>query len=179
MAWTDMTAEPERDTCMTPTRTLSAQELNAFLDALTESFNNLNLGYVRRSKGFAVPTGWNPDGLTVACFFSGPVSGFLALDIEKRLANRIARYTTPRRMPLTDKDTRLALQAIGEDVMAGMQTRLVQMGIMAQITAPQVYSSDEWRRHHSDKIPVGVIPLYSTCGISHLAFNLSDSPTPA
>lgn len=151
---------------------ISAHEVNAYLEALTESFNHLNLGYVRRNQIFGVPRGWTPEGLTVACFISGSACGFLALDIESRLATRITRYLTPKRTPLTDKDTRLALLMIGEEVITGMQTRLVRMGIMAQISAPHVYSPGEWKKYHPDETPVGIVPLYSSCGICHLAFNL-------
>lgn len=170
-----MPTEPAIVSGTLPPRALSAQELNACLDALTESFTHLNLGYVRRSRPFAVPSGWNPHGLAVACFFSGPLNGFLALDIDPRLAGRISRYRTPKRAQLTDKDVRFALQLIGEEVISGMQTRLVQRGIMAQISAPQVFSAEEWNRFHPDKTSVAIIPLYSTCGICHLAFNLTNS----
>lgn len=154
---------------------ISAQELNAFLNALTESFHHLNLGCVRRGQVFAVPTGWEPEGLTVACFVGGgfAASGFLALDVGPRLAARIARYLTPKRTPLTDNDTRAALQWIGEEVAANMQTRLVRAGIMVQITPPRIHSPGEWKRLHPTVVPVGIVPLYSTCGICRLAFNLS------
>lgn len=154
-------------------KAISAHELNAFLNALTESFYHLNLGYVRHGQIFAVPTGWEPEGLTVACFVSGPASGFLALDIGPRLAARIARYLTPKRTPLTDNDTRAALKWIGDEVASNMQTRLVRAGIMVQISQPRIFSAGEWKRLHPNEVPVGIVPLYSTCGISQLAFNLS------
>src|SRR3989338_1144858 len=152
-------------------RPLSAAELNAYMDSLTASFNHLNLGYIRRSHLFAIPDGWRPDGMIVTSQFSGPVRGFAALDIDKRMASRIARYMTPKRANLTEKDTRFALLMIGEEVVSGMQTRLVHMGMMAQISTPQVMSTDEWMKHYSDHIAVGIIPIYSSCGVCHLAFN--------
>lgn len=156
-------------------RLLSAQEINAYLDALAESFNHLNLGFIRRANIYAIPAGWVPEGLTITCSISGRASGFLALDIDRRLSGRIARYLTPKRTQLTDKDVRIALQMVGEEVIDGMQTRLVHLGIMSQISIPQVLTSEEWRRYHSDKSPVGIVPLYSTCGICHLVFNLASA----
>lgn len=156
------------------TNLLSARELNAYLDALTESFNRLNLGFIRRSRMFAVPAGWRPAGLTITCLIGGQARGFLALDIGHRLAFRITRYLTPKRTPLTDRDVRIALEMVGDEVVAGMQTRLVHLGIMAKISDPQVSNSDEWHKHHPVETPVGIVSLYSTCGICHLAFNLTN-----
>lgn len=157
------------------TQPLSARELNACLDALTESFNHLNLGYVRRNKIYAVPTGWTPDGYTITSVMSGPVVGFLTMDMDKRLAMRIARYFLPQRVTLTDNDVRRALQAVGQEVIENMQTRLVRTGVMVQMSVPEVHTDEEWLRHFPDDMAVGVVPLYSTCGLCYLAFNLSNS----
>lgn len=156
-----------------PTRRLSAAELNACIDALTESFNQLQLGYIRRSKVFAVPSGWRPEGFVIFSWVDRWTNCFLALDIDPRLASRITRYISPRRGSMSDRDVRLALQIIGTDVVSGMQTRLVRDGIMSQISPPDVLTPEEWRRRHPPEVPVGIVPLYSSRGICHLAFNLS------